>query len=63
MIDLKSNEMLLASNVSADKKYQESFLNLYKYLNSSVISINECLNNALGEAYAKAKLIKEGALA
>jgi DNA-directed RNA polymerase subunit F len=58
--DMYSNEILSDSIMMYEKKYEENFRNLYKYLNSSVILINECLNIFLDEAKGKAILIKEG---
>lgn len=60
LVDMFSNDLLSASNTSSENKYKDSFKNLYKYLNSSVISISECLNMLTTESYAKANLIKKG---
>lgn len=59
-----SNSNLLRYSVNyAEKKYKESFANLYKYLNSSVISISECVKLQINESFAKANiLIREGYL-
>jgi hypothetical protein len=51
--------MLDNVKIAYDKKYKENLFNLYKYLNSSVILINECFSMFIQEAQAKAILIKE----
>lgn len=42
--DMASNLVLQESRYVADKKYKENLKNLYKYLNSSVILLDESLN-------------------
>lgn len=44
---LTSNVLLLESKKVADKKYKENFYTLYKYLNSSVILMNESTQTLL----------------
>ena len=44
---LTSNILLLESKIVADKKYKENFYALYKYLNSSVILMNESTQTLL----------------
>ena len=39
-----ANDLLRESILVAEKKYEENFYGLYKYLNSSVILFNECTN-------------------
>lgn len=39
-----SNDLLRESLLVSEKKYEENFLSLYKYLNSSVILLDECIN-------------------
>lgn len=39
-----SNSILKESVIVAEKKYEENFYALYKYLNSSVILLDECMN-------------------
>lgn len=39
-----ANDLLKESILVAEKKYEENFYGLYKYLNSSVILFNECIN-------------------
>jgi hypothetical protein len=58
-LDLTKNIMLFDSKQIYDKKYKENLCNLYKYLNSSVILIDECLSMFVQEAQAKMILIKE----
>jgi len=58
-LDLVSNVMLTDSRKIYDKKYKENLRNLYKYLNSSVILIDECLMMFVQEAQAKMILMKE----
>ena len=42
-LEIASNQLLEESVAVAEKKYEESFFNLYKYLNSSVILLSETL--------------------
>jgi hypothetical protein len=58
-LDYAKNIMLDNVKIAYDKKYKENLFNLYKYLNSSVILINECFSMFIQEAQAKAILIKE----
>lgn len=60
LIALNSNLLLDESRLTYDKKYKENLKNLYKYLNSSVILINECLQMQVKEAQSKAMLINRG---
>lgn len=56
-----SNKILGQNRVIIDRKYRENFINLYKYLNSSVIILNECINIVISEMQAKIILLeKEG---
>lgn len=55
-----SNKILGQSRIIYDKKYKQNFFNLYKYLNSSVILLNECFNMYLSEAQAKIILKEKG---
>lgn len=52
--------MLKAMTISADRKYDTAFDNLYKYLNSSVLVLNDVLTTYLQEIKSKQILI-EGA--
>lgn len=59
--DFLSNRFLENSRKMYDEKYKQNFFNLYKYLNSSVILLNECFKLLINEAQAKIILIeKEG---
>lgn len=44
LLTKNSNDLLMESRIIAEKKYKENFYGLYKYLNSSVILFNECMN-------------------
>lgn len=54
-----SNRLLESSRATYDAKYKQNFINLYKYLNSSVIVLDECLNMFINEAQAKIILLKK----
>jgi vacuolar-type H+-ATPase subunit F/Vma7 len=59
--DVVSNRFLENSRMMYDEKYKQNFTNLYKYLNSSVILLNECFNMSINEIQAKTILLtKEG---
>lgn len=59
--DLLNNRLLENSRMMYDKKYKQNFFNLYKYLNSSVILLDECFKMYINEAQAKIILLeKEG---
>lgn len=57
-LDVNQNLMLDATRKAYDQKHYENLTNLYKYLNSSVILMDECLSMAIQEAQAKAILVK-----
>lgn len=59
-LDSANNELLRKSRSSYDTAYSQSLYDLYKYLNSSVVGINDVLKLTLDEAKAKGKLLKEG---
>lgn len=42
-----ANDLLKESIMISEKKYEENFYSLYKYLNSSVILFNECMNTVI----------------
>lgn len=44
LLTKSANDLLIESRLVAEKKYEENFYGLYKYLNSSVIIFNECMN-------------------
>ena len=47
-----ANDLLKESIMVAEKKYEENFYGLYKYLNSSVILFNECTNTTVKQKQA-----------
>lgn len=47
-----ANDLLRESILVAEKKYEENFYGLYKYLNSSVILFNECINTTIKQKQA-----------
>jgi hypothetical protein len=51
-ITKSANDLLRESNMVAQKKYEENFYGLYKYLNSSVILFNECTNTTIKQKQA-----------
>lgn len=59
-LSTKSNTLLLESRQQYDKSYEASVYNLFKYLNSSVLIIDENLKMSLKEAEAKGQLYKKG---
>ncbi|PTY92897.1 C40 family peptidase [Heyndrickxia sporothermodurans] len=59
-LDTNSNDMLRGNRLQYDQKYQQNMYNFYKYLNSSVILVDEVLQTFVKEAKGKAKLNKEG---
>lgn len=54
-----SNKFLERNRMMYDEKYLQNFLNLYKYLNSSVIMLDECMNMFINEVQAKTILLKK----
>lgn len=54
-----SNVLLENSRRLYDQKYKQNFLNLYKYLNSSVIVLGECMELLINEIQAKTILLKK----
>lgn len=46
------NDLLRESIMVAEKKYEENFYGLYKYLNSSVILFNECTSTVIKQKQA-----------
>lgn len=57
--DLFSNMSLKESRLSYEQKMDNNLYELYKYMNSSVILLDECLRLYMREAQAKSILIKE----
>lgn len=43
LLSKNANDLLKESKLISQKKYEENFYSLYKYLNSSVILLNECI--------------------
>lgn len=58
--DAVSNKILGQNRIIYDKKYKQNFINLYKYLNSSVILLDECINMNISEIQAKLILHEKG---
>jgi hypothetical protein len=56
----KSDRMLTGLRETYDKKYETSYINLYKHLNSSVAVLEETLNAYLLAISAKETLLKKG---
>lgn len=57
--DLFSNMTLKESQLQYEQKLDNNLFELYKYMNSSVILLDECLRLYMREAQAKSILIKE----
>ena len=57
-LSTKSNSLLLNSRQQYDANYKNAVYNLFKYLNSSVLIINDSLQMSLNEAAAKGQLLK-----
>ena len=55
-----SNALLREARSSYDKAYASSLYDMYKYMNSSVILMNDILEITVKEAQAKAMLLKSG---
>lgn len=52
LLTKSANDLLRESILVAEKKYEENFYGLYKYLNSSVILFNECTNTTIKQKQA-----------
>lgn len=59
---IESNKLLKASINEYEDKYNNSFLNLYKYLMSSADFTEDCLKDILGTLHAKNYLIDKGGI-
>lgn len=59
-LEIRSNALLEESRMVAEKKYEENFYNLYKYLNSSVILLGDTLNILKKQAVSHSILSKNG---
>jgi len=62
LLDTYQNEIINNLKTEYTEKYEKNLLNLYKYLNTIVIFIDEYLSKNAKEIQAKTKLIKEGAI-
>ncbi len=59
-IEIQSNDLLKVARIRYDEKYNQSLTNLYKYLNSTVILVDESLQMFLQESKCKSALRREG---
>jgi hypothetical protein len=59
-LNTQSNSLLRESRAQYDKKYNQSLYDMYKYLNASVMIIDDTLNMSLKESQAKGTLLKNG---
>ncbi len=59
-IDSMSNRMLTGSRENYNKKYDNAYINLYKYLNSSVSVLEDVINTQALSIKAKETLYKKG---
>jgi hypothetical protein len=58
--DTMSNRMLTGLREDTNKKYDNAYINLYKYLNSSTAVLDDVLNTNLVSIKAKETLLKKG---
>ena len=61
-VDAMSNNILKGMKLSYDKKYDIAYMNLYKYLNSSLDILEDALNTELASIRAKRTLIEKGGI-
>ena len=61
-IDAMSNNILKGMKLSYDQKYDVAYMNLYKYLNSSLDILEDALNTELAGIRAKRTLIEKGGI-
>ena len=61
-IDAMSNNILKGMKLSYDQKYDVAYMNLYKYLNSSLDILEDALNTELAGLRAKRTLIEKGGI-
>ena len=59
-LNSQSNGLLRESRAMYDKKYNRTLYDMYKYLNGSVMIIDDTLQMSLKEAHAKGVLLKNG---
>ena len=57
--DAISHKVLENCRFTYDNKYKENFINLYKYLNSSIELLKECLKMHSNEIQMKCILLKK----
>lgn len=59
-LETNANDLLKANRLQYDNKYQQNMYNFYKYLNSSVILVDEVLQTFVKESKGKAILNRQG---
>lgn len=59
LTDALSNKILIENRKLYKKKYKTSFTNLYKYLNSSTVLLDDCINNVILESQSKIILLEK----
>jgi hypothetical protein len=59
-LNTQSNGLLRESRAQYDKKYNHTLYDMYKYLNASVMIIDDTLNMSLKESQAKGTLLRNG---
>lgn len=59
-LETQGNDLLRATRMQYDKKYEQNMYNFYKYLNGAVILVDEVLQTFIKEAKGKAILNKQG---
>lgn len=59
-LETNANDLLKMARLQYDNKYQQNMYNFYKYLNSSVILVDEILKTFIKEAKGKAILNRAG---
>jgi hypothetical protein len=59
-LNTQSNSLLRESRARYDKKYNHTLYDMYKYLNASVMIIDDTLNMSLKESQAKGTLLRNG---
>ena len=57
-----SNNILKGMKTSYDQKYDVSFMNLYKYLNSSLDILQDTVNTELAGIKARKTLLEKGGI-
>ncbi len=61
-VDAMSNNILKGMKLSYDQKYDVAYMNLYKYLNSSLDILEDALNTDMAGMRAKRTLIEKGGI-